>query len=56
VRARETAEGLVVNFHCGVDEALSVAAVHEHVDTVERAVRLIFPDIVRVIGHAEPTK
>lgn len=56
VRARETAEGLVVNFHCGVDAELSVADVHEHVDTVERALRLKFPDIVRVIGHAEPAK
>jgi cation diffusion facilitator family transporter len=56
VRARETAEGLVVNFHCGMDPELSIAAVHEHVDTVERAVRLAFPNIIRVIGHAEPAK
>jgi divalent metal cation (Fe/Co/Zn/Cd) transporter len=56
VRARETAEGLVVNFHCGVDAELSVADVHEHVDAVERAVRLKFPNIIRVIGHAEPAK
>ncbi|MEJ2116679.1 MAG: cation transporter dimerization domain-containing protein, partial [Alphaproteobacteria bacterium] len=56
VRARETAEGLVVYFHCGVNPELSVAAVHEHVDTVERAVRQKFPDIIQVIGHAEPAQ
>jgi hypothetical protein len=28
---------------------------HEKVDDVERALRLRFPSIKRVIGHAEPT-
>jgi hypothetical protein len=32
-----------------------VANVHEKVDEVERALRLRFPPIKRVIGHAEPT-
>ena len=54
VRVRETDEGEIVNFHCRVDPALAVQAVHEKVDEVERALRRRSPSIKRVIGHAEP--
>ena len=54
VRVRESDGGEVVNFHCRVDPGLSVQAVHEKVDEVERALRSKAPSIVRVIGHAEP--
>jgi len=54
VRVRETADGEIVNFHCRVDPALSVSAVHDLVDAVERALRRRFGTIARVIGHAEP--
>jgi cation diffusion facilitator family transporter len=54
IRVRETADGEVVNFHCRVDSALSVGAVHDLVDSVERGLRRRFPSIARVIGHAEP--
>jgi cation diffusion facilitator family transporter len=54
VRVREADDGEIVNFHCLVDAALAVADVHERVDEVERALRLRFPSIKRVIGHAEP--
>jgi cation diffusion facilitator family transporter len=54
VRVRETASGEIVNFHCRVDPALTVQAVHERVDEVERALRRQFLSITRVIGHAEP--
>jgi cation diffusion facilitator family transporter len=54
VRVRETADGEIVNFHCRVDPALSVSAVHALVDTIERGLRRSFPGIARVIGHAEP--
>jgi len=54
VRVRETAEGEIVNFHCYIDPSLSVHAVHEKVDDVERALRRRWPTITRVIGHAEP--
>jgi cation diffusion facilitator family transporter len=53
VRVRE-ADGEIVNFHCTVDPALTVADAHEKVDEVERALRRRFPAIRRVIGHAEP--
>jgi cation diffusion facilitator family transporter len=54
VRVRETRDGEIVNFHCDVDPAMRVAAVHERVDDVERGLRRRFPEIKRVIGHAEP--
>jgi cation diffusion facilitator family transporter len=54
VRVRDIDGGEIVNFHCRVDPALQVADVHEKVDDVERALRLRFPSIKRVIGHAEP--
>jgi cation diffusion facilitator family transporter len=54
VRVRETDEGEIVNFHGLVDPALSVQAVHEKVDELERALRRRSPSIKRVIGHAEP--
>lgn len=54
VRVRETADGEIVNFHCRVDPALSVSAVHDMVDALERGLRRRFPTIERVIGHAEP--
>ena len=56
VRVRETDEGEIVNFHCRVDPALSVQAVHEKVDALERALRERSPSIKRVIGHAEPMR
>ncbi len=54
VRVRETDEGEIVNFHCWVDPALTVQAVHEKVDEIERELRHRSPSIKRVIGHAEP--
>jgi divalent metal cation (Fe/Co/Zn/Cd) transporter len=54
VRVREADGGEIVNFHCIVDQMLSVANVHDQVDEVERALRLRFPSIKRVLGHAEP--
>jgi cation diffusion facilitator family transporter len=55
VRVRESDDGEIVNFHCLVDPAIKVANVHDKVDEVERGLRLRFPSIKRVIGHAEPT-
>ncbi len=54
VRVRRTEDGLVVNYHCRVDPGLTVASVHAHVDELERRIRVEQPDILRVIGHAEP--
>ncbi len=54
VRVRQTAKGLVVNYHCRVDPALDVAAVHAAVDAIERAVRIARPQVYRLVSHAEP--
>jgi divalent metal cation (Fe/Co/Zn/Cd) transporter len=54
VRARHTPSGLWVNFHCRIGPQISVGETHRDVDTLERAVRGDFPNIARVIGHAEP--
>jgi cation diffusion facilitator family transporter len=54
VRVRESEGGEIVNFHCNADPGLKVADVHDKVDDLERALRLRFPSIKRVIGHAEP--
>lgn len=56
VRVRETDEGEIVNFHCYVDPGLSVQAVHENVDALERALKERSSPIKRVIGHAEPAR
>jgi cation diffusion facilitator family transporter len=55
VRVRETAEGLVVIYHCRFSPDQPVTAVHEAVDQVERHMRAARPDMVRIVGHAEPT-
>jgi cation diffusion facilitator family transporter len=54
VRVRDADDGEIVNFHCLVDPAVTVAEVHDKVDEVERALRRRFPAIKRAIGHAEP--
>ncbi len=54
VRVRETAAGLIVNYHCLVDPALSVDAVHAHVDGLDRQARAACGTILRIVGHAEP--
>ena len=54
VRVRRTAGGLVVNYHCFVDAHRTIVDVHDHVDAFERAVRQGLPEILRVVGHAEP--
>jgi cation diffusion facilitator family transporter len=54
VRVRETADGLIVNFHCRAASSLSVETVHQAVDRLERDLREHRPGVRRVIGHAEP--
>ena len=54
VRVRSTSAGEIVNFHCRAAPTMSVIRVHENVDEIERALRRAFPDVKRVISHAEP--
>lgn len=54
IRARETSQGVIVNFHCRVLPALSISAAHQAVDAIERQLRMQFPAVSRVVGHVEP--
>jgi cation diffusion facilitator family transporter len=54
VRVRESIGGLIVNYHCTVEPSASVETVHEAVDRLERRVREERPEILRIVGHAEP--
>jgi divalent metal cation (Fe/Co/Zn/Cd) transporter len=56
VRVRRNAHGLFVTFHCRVDGALTVEAVHDAVDALETALKSHMPEVRRVISHAEPHK
>jgi len=56
VRVRETEGGEIVNFHCHADPDLTVQAVHEKVDALERVLKAHSSLIKRVIGHAEPMR
>ncbi|WP_137045452.1 cation diffusion facilitator family transporter [Pseudolabrys sp. FHR47] len=56
VRVRETDDGEIVNFHCHADPGMTVLAVHEKVDGLERALKEHSSLIKRVIGHAEPMR
>jgi divalent metal cation (Fe/Co/Zn/Cd) transporter len=56
VRVRATESGLIVNYHCRADPGLNVALVHEMTDELERRVRLAHPEILRIVGHAEPIR
>jgi divalent metal cation (Fe/Co/Zn/Cd) transporter len=56
VRVRDTDAGEIVNFHCRAVPTMRVIDVHENVDEIERALRRAFPNIKRVISHAEPTR
>ena len=54
VRVRVGPAGQYVIFHCRAAANLTVAAAHGHVDALERALRDRFPEVVRIVGHAEP--
>ncbi|ALK10093.1 cation diffusion facilitator family transporter [Blastochloris viridis] len=56
VRLRRGPDGLIVNFHCRADGKAGIAAVHEAVDLLERRLKAAAPDVIRVIGHAEPRR
>ena len=54
LRVRETAAGLVVNYHCRIDPAMTVVAAHRAVDELDRQLQSAYPQITRIVGHAEP--
>ena len=46
--------GHYVIFHCHADSNFTVAATHDQVDALERALRDRFPEVIRIVSHAEP--
>jgi cation diffusion facilitator family transporter len=54
VRLRIAEGGRYAIFHCQAPREMSLQDAHEAVDALERAVRRESPDLIRVIGHAEP--
>jgi len=56
VRVREANGGYIVIFHGRADPDVTVEAAHGRVDALERSVRDDFPNVVRIIGHAEPAR
>jgi cation diffusion facilitator family transporter len=54
IRLRRTAEGLFLHYHCRCEPGRSVEDIHDDIDRVEAGLKERFPDIRRVIAHAEP--
>lgn len=43
-----------MNYHCAVKPLLPVSEVHHALDDIERRMRDRFPEILHIVGHAEP--
>ncbi len=54
LRLRQTSAGRIIVLHCNLPPEMSVRAVHDAVDGLERKLRLDYPDILRILIHAEP--
>lgn len=54
IRIRHNEEGLFLHYHCRCSPSQTVENVHDDVDRIESALKEQFPDIRRVIAHAEP--
>jgi divalent metal cation (Fe/Co/Zn/Cd) transporter len=54
IRIRTTGDGLFVHYHCRFDGRDSIDKVHTTIDHVENELQAKFPEIRRVIAHAEP--
>lgn len=54
IRLRRNEEGLFLHYHCRCSPADTVEHIHDDIDRVEAGLKDRFPDIRRVIAHAEP--
>ncbi len=54
IRIRQNEEGIFVHYHCRFDPRHTVERVHDDIDRIEAGLKAEFPDIRRVIAHAEP--
>ena len=56
IRLRRNEEGLFLHYHCRCLPEQSVERVHDDIDRVEAGLKERYPDIRRVIAHAEPLR
>lgn len=56
IRIRQNDEGIFVHYHCRFDGQQTVERVHDDIDRIEAGLKAQFPDIRRVIAHAEPVR
>lgn len=54
IRLRRNEEGLFLHYHCRCAPEDTVVQIHDDVDRIEAGLKEHFPDIRRVIAHAEP--
>lgn len=54
IRVREATAGLIVHYHCRAAPTVPVEIAHAALDELERRMREEFPEILRIVGHAEP--
>ena len=54
LRIRQNEEGIFVHYHCRFEPNRSVERVHDDIDRIEAGLKGDFPEIRRVIAHAEP--
>jgi cation diffusion facilitator family transporter len=54
IRLRQNEEGLFLHYHCRCNASHTVEHIHDDIDRVEAGLKEKYPDIRRVIAHAEP--
>jgi divalent metal cation (Fe/Co/Zn/Cd) transporter len=54
IRLRRNDEGLILNYHCWCHPEQTVEHVHHDIDRIEAGLKELYPEIRRVIAHAEP--
>jgi cation diffusion facilitator family transporter len=54
VRVRRNEQGLFVHYHCRFAPSETVETVHAAIDKIENALQTKYPEVHRVIAHAEP--
>lgn len=54
IRLRRNEEGLFLHYHCRCAPSDTVEQIHDDIDRVEAGLKDRYPDIRRVIAHAEP--
>jgi cation diffusion facilitator family transporter len=54
IRLRRNDEGLFLHYHCRCAPEDTVESIHNDIDRIEANLKELYPDIRRVIAHAEP--